>query len=186
MRTSQEINGQIEQVKKLVDSDNKTEIKLNANGGNSILVVCPPEQENVFIEKSREILSGNKYDFIDLNKLLIEFISQHKEEILEKFNLLQSSVHQIFKSPPEEKDNDFFNYIIDKINEAYASGKVPVLYSVGSLYGTGIDNIQIIEHEKIMNAKLPLVILYPATDTKDKLMYLNSRAASKYRCMIIK
>jgi hypothetical protein len=36
-----------------------------------------------------------------------------------------------------------------------------------------------------MKSKLPLVILNPATQDGDKLMFLNSRPASKYRCMII-
>ena len=186
MKPLQEINTQIEQVKKLVEADNKSDIKLNANGGNSILVVCPPEQEHIFIELFQKNLPGDKYEMIDLNRLLIDFIGQHKEALLEKFNLLQSSVHQIFKVPPEENDDDFFKYIIERISDAFTAGKVPFLYSVGTLFGTGIDNIQIIEHEEIMKAQLPLVILYPATDTKDKLMFLNSRAASKYRCMVIK
>ena len=186
MKSLQEIKAQIEQVKKLVEAGNKSDIKLNANGGNSILVVCPPDEEQMYIEASRETLSEASYEFIDLNQLLIEFIGQHKEEVLEKFDLLQSSVHQVFKSPPEENADDFFNYIIEKIRNTFKVGKVPFLYAVGSLYGSGIDNIQIIEHKTIMNAQLPLVILYPATDTKDKLMFLNSRAASKYRCMIIK
>ncbi|QKG81081.1 hypothetical protein [Tenuifilum thalassicum] len=186
MKPLQEIKAQIEQVKKLVEAGNKSDIKLNANGGNSILLVCPPDQEHLFIDESRKTLSGDKYEMIDLNRLLIDFIGQHKEEVLEKFDLLQSSVHQIFKSPPEENDDDFFKYIIERINDAFKAGKIPFLYSVGALYGTGIDNIHIIEHEKIMKAQLPLVILYPATDTKDKLMFLNTRVASKYRCMIIK
>lgn len=186
MKSLQEIKAQIEQVKKLVEAGNKSDLKLNANGGNSILLVCPPDQEQLFIEESQKTLSGNKYEMIDLNQLLIDFIKQHKEDILEKFNLLQSSVHQIFKSPPEENDDDFFKFILDRISAAFTANKVPFLYSVGVLYGARIDNIQIIEHESIMKAQLPLVILYPATDTKDKLMFLNSRAASKYRCMVIK
>jgi len=186
MKSSQEICTQIEQVKKLVESGNNSDIKLNANGGNSILMVCPPDEEHMYIKASQQILSYGTYEMIDLNQLLIEYIGQYEKELLEKFNLLQSSIHQVFKSPPEENDDDFYNYIIEKINKAFKEGKVPFLYAVGSLYGTGIDNIQIIEHKTIMNATLPLVILYPATDTKDKLMFLNSRAASKYRCMIIK
>jgi len=186
MKSSQEIYTQIEQVKKLVESGNNSDIKLNANGGNSILVVCPPEEEHVYIKASQQILSCDTYEMIDLNQLLIEYIGQHKEELLEKLFLLQSSIHQVFKSPQEEDDNDFYNYIIEKINTAYKADKIPFLYAVGSLYGTGIDNIQIIEHKTIMNAPLPLIILYPATDNKDKLMFLNTRAASKYRCIIIK
>ena len=186
MKTSQEITGQIQQVKKLVESKYKSEIILNANGGNSILIVCPPEQEQAYIKISRKILSDEKYDFIDINKLLIEFIEKHKEEILSKLYLLQSSLNQVFKSPPGEENTDLFNCIIERIEESFKSGKVPFLFSVGSLYGTGIDNIQIIEHEKVMNANSPLVVLYPAINTENKLLFLNSRPASQYRCMVIK
>jgi len=31
------------QVKRIVESNKRSEIRLNANGGNSILLVCPPE-----------------------------------------------------------------------------------------------------------------------------------------------
>ncbi len=186
MKALQEIKIQIEQVKNLVEANNNSDIRLNANGGNSVLLVCPPDQEQLYIKEARNALSQDRYEMIDLNQLLIDFIRQHKEELLKKFDLLQTSVHQIFKSPPEENDDDFFRYLIKRISEAFKTGKIPFLYSVGALYGTGIDNIQIIEHERIMKAQLPLVILYPATDTEDKLMFLNSRPASKYRCIVIK
>ena len=41
----------ITQLKRIVQSDKRSEIRLNANGGNSILLVCPPELEYQFIEK---------------------------------------------------------------------------------------------------------------------------------------
>ncbi len=59
------------------------------------------------------------------------------------------------------------------------------LYSTGSLYGTRIENVHIIEHKVTMGSKLPLVILYPGTYDNDKLLYLNTRVASKYRCYIV-
>ena len=117
MKSLSEIEPKIEQVKKLVESGDKSDIKHNANGGNSILLVCPPEEENLYIEASRKILSENVFEMIDINRLLIGFIGQHKEELLEKFNLLQSSVHQLFKSPPEEEEVDFFKTIIENIDK---------------------------------------------------------------------
>jgi hypothetical protein len=42
------------------------------------------------------------------------------------------------------------------------------------------------ENELVMKSKLPLIILYPATQEGDRLMFLNTRPASKYRCMIVK
>jgi len=41
------------------------------------------------------------------------------------------------------------------------------------------------ENELVMKAKSPLIILYPATQEGEQLMFLNSRPASKYRCMIV-
>jgi len=185
MKSLQEIETIVGQVQKLVDTGDSTEIKLNANGGNSILLVCPPELEGQFIEVIEKAMDNNRYEMIDVNKILIEFIDRNKPEILEKFDLLQSSVSQVFKAPEEEKENDFFNYLIRQIQKAFIDNKVPILYSTGALYGTGIDNIQIIEHASVMTSNIPLIILYPATEEGNKLLFLNSRPASKYRCMII-
>lgn len=182
---SRKIEEQLQQVKKLVEEPNSSSIKQRANGGNSILVVCPPEHEHKFIEMLKLKLSKELYEMIDLNRLLIDFINMHKQELLDKFNLLQSEVGQIFKSPPDEDSNDFFTYIINKVNESFGSGKIPFLYSVGALYGARIDNIHLIEHKIIMNSQFPLVILYPATIENGNLIFLCSRAASKYRCIIV-
>lgn len=186
MNSLQEIKYIVGQLQRLVKTADTTQIKLNANGGNSVLLVCPPENEDQFIEVIKKDMDKGRYDLIDVNKILIEFIDTYKSEIIEKFDLLQSSVSQIFKAPEEENENDFFTYLMSKIQQAFKVSKIPLLYSTGALYGTGIDNIQIIEHDSVMKSKIPLMILYPATEKDDKLLFLNSRPASKYRCMIIK
>jgi len=89
MKALQEIKIQIEQVKNLVEANNNSDIRLNANGGNSVLLVCPPDQEQLYIKEARNALSQDRYEMIDLNQLLIDFIRQHKEELLKKFDLLQ-------------------------------------------------------------------------------------------------
>ena len=43
----------------------------------------------------------------------------------------------------------------------------------------------LMENELVMKSKFPLIILYPATQDGEQLMFLNSRPASKYRCMIV-
>ena len=63
----------ITQVKRLVESDKRSEIRLNANGGNSILLVCPPNLEYQFIVKLNELM-GAEYSIIDLHELLISFV----------------------------------------------------------------------------------------------------------------
>lgn len=172
-------------LKRLVESDKRSEIRLNANGGNSILLVCPPSQEHVYVNQINNMLDEQIYDIIDLNDILIDYVRSNSEEIGELFELLKGSIHQIFKSPGNEIESDLFNQIIARIHQSFESNKIPVLLHSGALYGSGIDNIHLMEHEMVMKSKLPLIVLYPATEEGDKLMFLNSRPASKYRCMII-
>lgn len=173
------------EAKRLVESDRRSEIRLNANGGNSILIVCDPIQEKEYIVSLQSMLPDDGYTIIDLNKSLIGFVTRHKAEIEELFNLLQSATQEIFKAPATEQSMDMFKEIINQIQGAIDRDKVPVLINSGALYGTGIDNIHIMEHEAVMKAAFPLIILYPATKEGDKLMFLGKRPASKYRCMII-
>ena len=174
----------INQVKRIVESDRRSEIRLNANGGNSILLVCPPEQEAVFIAKIKEMLSQAEYAVINLDEVLVTFIEK-AAPLSDLFDLLRGSLHQIFKTPEGEQSNDLFSLILTLIAETFAANKVPVLIRAGALYGTGIDNLHLMENELVMNSKKPLIILYPATKEGDKLMFLNSRPASRYRCLIV-
>ena len=96
----------ITQVKRLVESDKRSEIRLNANGGNSILLVCPPNLEYQFIVKLNELM-GAEYSIIDLNELLISFVETNKSHLADMFDLLKGSVHQIFKSPEGETGPDY-------------------------------------------------------------------------------
>lgn len=173
----------ITQVKRLVESDKRSEIRLNANGGNSILLVCPPNLEYQFIVKLNELMR-EEYSIIDLNELLISFVESNKSHLADMFDLLRSSVNQIFKSPEGETGPDLFSMILSKIENSYNADKIPVMIHSGALYGSGIDNIHLMESELVMKSKKPLIILYPATQDGDQLMFLNSRPASKYRCMI--
>ncbi|MBK8623790.1 MAG: hypothetical protein IPN79_19060 [Saprospiraceae bacterium] len=174
----------ISQVMRLVESDKRSEIRLNANGGNSILLVCLPSLENQYIVKINEML-GLEYSIIDLNELLISFVDNNKSQLAEMFDMLRGSVHQIFKSPEGETGPDLFSMILSKIENAYNEDKIPVLIHSGALYGSGIDNIHLMESELVMKSKKPLIILYPASQDGDHLLFLNSRPASKYRCMIV-
>lgn len=174
----------ITQVKRLVESNKRSEIRLNANGGNSILLVCPPNLEYQFIIKLNELMR-EEYSIIDLNELLISFVESNKSHLADMFDLLRSSVHQIFKSPEGETGPDLFSMILSKIENSYNADKIPVMIHSGALYGSGIDNIHLMESELVMKSKKPLIILYPATQEGDQLVFLNSRPASKYRCMIV-
>lgn len=173
------------EVRRLVESDRRSEIRLNANGGNSILIVCAPMDEMEYITRLAELLPADNYAILDLNNCLIEFVNHHKSSVIELFDLLQSSTHEIFKAPAAEDSEDLFKEITGQIKKAFEEDKVPVLINTGALYGTGIDNINIMENDIVMKASLPVIILYPATKEGDKLMFLGKRPASRYRCMII-
>lgn len=171
--------------KRLVESDKRSDIRLHANGGNSVLVVCLPEIEAEYIKAINDLLPADSYAVIDLNDLLIRFVDNNAGTLSERFELLQGSVHQVFKAPDGEQGDDLYSLIIDTISESYQSNKVPVLVNSGALYGSGIDNIHIMESQVVMRAAIPLIILYPATREGDKLLFLSRRPASKYRCMIL-
>ena len=175
----------IREAKRLVESDRRSEIRLNANGGNSILIVCDPMKETEYIEHLRELLPIENFSIIDLNQYLVDFVSNHKIQLVELYDLLQSTTHEIFKAPAGEESNDLFKEVISKIQNALQQDKVPVLINTGALYGTGIHNIHIMENETVMKAALPVIILYPATIEPDRILFLGKHPASKYRCMII-
>ncbi|MBP7509640.1 MAG: hypothetical protein KA807_17640 [Prolixibacteraceae bacterium] len=172
-------------VMRIVESNDDSHIRLNANGGNSILLVCEPSHEQRYIDLIKKLMGTDKYALIDLNDLLCEFVSENRKSIEDSFELLQGSISQIFRLPTGEEGPDFFGLILKAIGKSFQSGKIPVLVHSGALYGTGIDNIHIMEHEMIMKAAAPMVILYPAIREKDRLMFLGCRSASKYRCLII-
>jgi hypothetical protein len=174
------------EARRLVESDKRSEIRLNANGGNSLLIVCDPHEELLFVEKAKDLLPTDAFKIIDLNQCLLDFISDNLEFLEEQFNDLQSSTHEIFKGPSTEVTVDLYKGIMSMIDESFDANKVPVLIHTGSLYGTGIHNIHFMEHELVMKSPLPIIIVYPATMDQEKLLFLGKKPSSKYRCMIIK
>lgn len=175
----------ISQVKRIVETDKRSEIRMNANGGNSILLVCPPELEDQFIKVLYDLMGQDLYRIIDLNELLISFVKTNQVHLPDMFELLQGSVQQVFKAPESETSPDLFKHILSSVNSSFQEDKIPVLINSGALYGSGIDNIHLMESELVMKSHKPLIILYPATQEGDQLLFLNSRPASKYRCMIV-
>lgn len=179
------IEAKIMELEQAVQAYSTNNIKLSANGGNSMLFMCPPLEEKDYIEIMQKNLSPEKYVFLDLNKLLIEFIDENEDEIKMKFDFLRNSSNHIFKLPQGEEGNDLFGIVISSINQIYDEQKIPVLIRAGALNGTDIENIHIMENKVVMNGKKPLIILYPAEKKNDEIMFLGIRPASKYRCMLI-
>ena len=179
------IEAKIKDLEQAVQAYNENNIKLSANGGNSMLFMCPPVEESEYIAVMKKTLNSEKYMFLDMNELLVKFVEENADVIKMKFDFLRNSSNQIFKLPQGEEGNDLFRMIIDEIVSAYDAGKIPVLIRVGALNGTDIENIHIMENKIVMNGKKPLVILYPAVKKNQEIMFLGIRPASKYRCMVI-
>jgi hypothetical protein len=179
------IDASIQNLEQVIKAYEDVNIKLSANGGNSVLFICPPKEEKEYIKRMKLVLVKEKYEFIDINELMIKFIDENKEDINLAFELLKSSTSQIFKLPQGEEGSDLFGIIIEFIQSAYEMGKIPTLINVGALNGTDIENIHIMENSTVMKGKTPLVILYPAEKDKDKILFLGLRPASEYRCMVV-
>jgi len=175
----------IQTAKRLVEADKRSEIRLNANGGNSILIVCEPSRESEYVKSIVKLMPEKTYEIIDLNSVLNDYIESNKEDLASSFELLKGSLHQIFKAPEGEEEKDLFSLIINRISSCMSLNKIPVLIHSGALFGSGIDNIHIMENALVMKASLPLIVLYPATKDKDAILFLGKRPASQYRCMIV-
>ena len=88
----------IKETKILVETDKRSDIRLNANGGNSILIICEPIQELDFIEAIKTQFNEDMYKIIDLNDLLIRFIEVNKETLKEKILFLNQQPYSVFES----------------------------------------------------------------------------------------
>jgi hypothetical protein len=89
----------------------------------------------------------------------------------------------LFKSDDEE--TDLMDLILADIKSADKEDLIPVLIRTGALYGTGIENVNIMEHTEVMSLKNPLVLFYPAKVEDGNLLFLNFKSASRYRCTVI-
>ena len=117
--------------------------------------------------------------------MLVEFIDQDGwEDFKEYYQDYKDTPSVIFNAKSEEAD--LFKLIIGAIEKASSEGMIPMLVRTGALYGTGIENVNIMEHSSIMNLSQPLVFFYPSRLEDDNLYFLNFKPASKYRCTLIK
>lgn len=167
-----------------VDSKNKNQLKRQSNGGNSIIFTYPPNEELLYLKKLEEINENETYKIIDISKLLVAFIDLDGWQGFESYyREFSDTPHLIFRS--DDNSPDLMKLIIDAITEAGANGFIPVLVKTGALYGTGIDNVNIMEHKSVIRLSQPLVIFYPSRIVNEDLLFLNFKRASKYRCTVI-
>jgi len=164
--------------------NNQDQLRRQANGGNSILFSYPPEEEQQYIEKARE-LYADQAEFIDLSQLLVQLIDAEGWDSFQGYyEDLKPSSHLLFRS--DDPSPDLFDMIISEIEQACEHDKIPFLVRTGCLYGTGIENVNIMEHPTVMRLPHPLVIFYPSSCSEDNLYFLNFKPASKYRCTLVK
>jgi hypothetical protein len=164
--------------------DNQDQLRRQANGGNSILFSYQPNEEKQYIEKAKE-LYADKAVFIDVSKLLVQFIDEEGwESFKEYYSDFKNTPYLVFRS--DDPTIDLFDLIIGEVKKACQNDKIPFLIRTGCLYGTGIDNVNIMENKAVMNLPHPLVIFYPSKIENDNIYFLNFKHASKYRCMLVK
>ena len=163
---------------------NQDQLRKQANGGNSILFSYQPKEETLYVEKATELYYG-KAVFIDISKLFVKYIDEDGwDSFKDYYQDFQNTPHVVFKS--DDPSVDLFDLIISEIEAACNDDKIPFLIRAGCLFGTGIENLNIMEHPAIMALPHPLVIFYPSRIEDDNIYFLNFKPASKYRCILVK
>ncbi|MBN1199985.1 MAG: hypothetical protein JXA23_11580, partial [Bacteroidales bacterium] len=141
-------------------------------------------EERFYIEKAREIYS-QRAAFIDISKLLVKFIEQDGwDSFQDYYKDFKNTPHLVFRS--DDPSTDLFDLIVDEIKEACQNDRIPFLIRTGCLFGTGIENVNIMENKVVMKLPHPLVIFYPSRIEDDNLYFLNFKPASKYRCALVR
>jgi hypothetical protein len=164
--------------------ENQDQVRRCANGGNSILFSYPPDEEELYIQKARELYQ-EQAGFIDISRLLVRYIDQDGWEAFKAYYLdFRNTPHVVFRS--DYPSEDLFDMIIAEIETVNKDEKIPFIVRTGCLYGTGIENVNIMEHKSVMSLPQPLVIFYPSTIEDDNLYFLGFKPASKYRCTLVR
>ncbi len=164
---------------------NQDQLRRQANGGNSILFSYPPQEDLQYIEKAKDLYADSAA-FIDMSQLLIQFIDEYGwQDFKDYYAEYEQTPHKVFHDE-NNVDTDLFDLIIREIEDACRNDKIPFLIRTGCLYGTGIENVNIMEHKAVMKLPHPLVIFYPSKIDGDNIYFLNFKPASKYRCVLVK
>ncbi len=183
MPLSKNINEKFNDLKFILANQDKQSIKMSAHGGYSILFVYPPKEEKEYLQTIKRQYS-DAY-FINIAELLVKFIDDNgPEEFFSIYKEYASEPEKLFKS--EYAEGDFFGMILKEIKRADEQSKLTILIRTGALYGTGIENLNIMDSVIVQHLHLPLIIMYPATIGADgKLKFLNHKLASDYRAIVI-
>lgn len=165
-----------------LDSENRSQLKREANGGNTIIFSYKPDEEKLYVEKALELFP--EHHLIDISELYVKAIDiVGIKDFKEYYQDYISTPDQVFKN---KESSCLFMLIIEEIKKAVELNLTPFLIRTGALYGTGIENVNIMENSTVMSCGSPLVIFYPSIHQQDNLLFLNFKPASKYRCKLIK
>lgn len=162
--------------------ENRTQLRRSANGGNTVLFVYPPAEEEDYIAEAKELYTDGH--FIDVRKLFVKSIDFVSLNDFKDFYQSHISTPDVVFT--NEDPSCLFSLIINEICAASLDGKTTFLIHTGALEGTGIENVNIMEHKSVMSQGIPLVIFYPASYRNDGLLFLNHKPSSKYRCKLVK
>lgn len=162
--------------------NNIEQLRRNANGGNCVLFSFEPSEEALYINEARNLYKDTA-EFIDASLLLQNYIDNETwQGFSDYYNDYKDTPNIVFKN---DTDKDFFTMIIDEIKKANQNGKIPIIIRTGALYGTGIENQNIMENKYVMEMGNPLVIFYPAIKKDNNILFLGVKKASQYRCQLI-
>lgn len=168
-------------LKTALHAGNRNQLRRDANGGNTILFVFNPIEEDRYLEKAKELYP--EAGFIDISRLFVRYIDQIGwDDFREFYCNYETCTEQVFNN---DGDDNLFRMIISAVEAAAGRGKIPFIVRTGALYGTGILNQHIMDDKTVLNLKQPVVFFYPAKIEKDDLLFLNFKPASRYRCKIV-
>ena len=163
-------------------SQDRTQLALDANGGNSILFVYPNDEDNLYVAEAKRRFHDNAI-FVDVAQALTDF---QEEMGMETFKELEEEIGTDVYYRKGATDT-LFDFIVNRITLAASQGLPVFLVGTSAIANKGFSNINIMEHEAVKKAPQPLVYFYPATIEGDKIYFLgdHNHVASKYRCHVI-
>lgn len=165
-----------------------TQLKLEANGGNSILFVYPNEEDHLYVAEAKRRFR-DKAIFVDVAQALTDY---QEEMGMDKFNRIAKRMgnNVYYRQLPDGNvaQDCFFNYLINVVKVASSYNKPVFLIGTSAIANKGFSNINIMEHPTVKSSKQPLIYFYPSLQEGDKIYFLGDKnhVASKYRCLVIK
>ena len=158
-------------------------IQVEANGGRSFLFVYPCDDDDEYIAEGRRRLSPARFTFVDIRETFADYVAEIGED---NFKEMEANFGKEVYRSENSPEGTFFAYLMDRISAVLDSGHSPVLVHTGALYDMEFSNIHIMEDPRILAAKHPLVVFYPATVEGEIIKFLGRTTASHYRCIVIK